>query len=1188
MKKRTLLSTVALGILSVLCALLFVACGDGSTDQGGDGGTGDVDDSPVIPSTFEPIIEISSGEKVSLEFTAGETINLGYENGRYDKYNDADGRLRLVFPVEVKLYAAHADTAPYMMTSETVSIDLSDTVIERQFGYSGDYPGYWDINKLYADEDFKPLFDAYIDACDAKWIMDRVNKTSSGIIDKYIEEFVKKNFPDVDVSDRNDKERLYEDMCDNEPEKYIRDISAAKKAIADTVEIKIQATVAAPQTVALRKIISDDGNHSDTKVPFYSYQTYDELALKIDGVGTKKVDKSLFEDFGSLADEKGVHIKFAEREVVYKGVRYKLESGESRELKTLDGKVYDCNGLKGFEITGDKLVGKSEYYYGSGGAKRGYSEHHINKDDIVSVSSDLYQAHLSLKSYTDEQCSEYKERSIQVPVENVLKPDKWSVDIPDMAVAEIDDKWTDTLVSLEYSDEFKLEMKLSECDATKINRGNLLANIKSAATQVGERTVYCFIGNNSSESKKCTFTLSPSLSHVTFVDKSGLLNEYYEHQTFIVPDVEITEHYYNSYSAYESGVPDSTKTKPAPADTFKGCQAVIDGGVGGTGKIVLGDEALHPEKCDVYEFSVKADTVSSIEVKLDAMFAGIIVGEPVDFCDSYIIATFSHGQTACVPMTEDMVGTASGVGMQDVEITYRGKSATVEMGVHKIKSISVYEGLDKYYLLNDEPSTEVWLTTKFDGEDDFDIIKLPADRTPKLDLTKAGGGSVSISYGGATTSFTYNVIEGAYISYTESEGKLTLSKFVMGKPAADAAAWVPEDIKNIVIPQEIDGKPVVKLAANLFKGQSILRTLTVPATVAEVGAGTVDGCVNLTKLTVTGALQLKSYFTPYKAGTMASKATYPDIPKNLEVVISGDSLCDDFLSDMYFENTGKTLKKLTLNNNVESFGNQSSYDLSYVKSFAGDGDKVFAVDDVVYADGGKTLAYYSAFKTDKVFAIPDDVTAANMTSAYIEQLSVPAGVARLGEGFMNRATSLKKATFASGSAVTVLPDSAFSGCEKLSDFTFPQNLQTIGDFVLSDCLMEKLIIPAGVTSVGTGAFNGAECTHLYVPTGATSSLFAGSYQTIRLNNLAHVAYDGSTGIYKLSVMDINTKDIRLYITGENTDVTNEWYSNGVNQRVSTVYVCEGAASFSIYAGAMSYSGTVVYEKNGETIDKWWS
>lgn len=78
-------------------------------------------------------------------------------------------------------------------------------------------------------------------------------------------------------------------------------------------------------------------------------------------------------------------------------------------------------------------------------------------------------------------------------------------------------------------------------------------------------------------------------------------------------------------------------------------------------------------------------------------------------------------------------------------------------------------------------------------------------------------------------------IESQGIIYTEnsSNDSYTITSYTAGLPA------------NVVIPAELDGLPVTAIGAEAFTDASVLKTLTIPATVNMVGDKAFSGCHNL-------------------------------------------------------------------------------------------------------------------------------------------------------------------------------------------------------------------------------------------------------------------------------------------------------------------------------------------------------
>lgn len=799
---------------------------------------------------------------------------------------------------------------------------------------------------------------------------------------------------------------------------------------------------------------------------------------------------------------------------------------------------------------------------------------------------------LTVKFYKDLTLTDFE--AIRFRADGIQTPTDYQITIPSMNIAEIDQKCAETTLTLGYGDGKNIPLTQDELtgEMTVNPYGKPIAEyIKEFSPRYSAPTTQTVdIEIPTGQKIETEYTLTEAFGYATFSDKTLLDNTLYEYQSFYVPTaLKINEHYYKSYPSYEAQTPDRTET----VDLYEGLfdeLTLAPLGVGQKTVSLVKNGMSNPEKCDTYNLTVLSDTVSEILVELDPLFSGIVIGEPVDLTDCFINVTFMHDQTAKLPLTEDMLGSynESRLGEQDVEIIYRESVRKVTMLIRKVKSFSVYEGLDKTYLLNDEPSfDDVWLTVKFVDEEDEDYVRVPADRFMDFDLSEPGNRSFLITYGGVSKSFAYSVIEGVYITYTVNNGEITLKSFMTGIPEEGVTAFIPEDAKNIALPETIDDLPVTAAAANLFKGQSILRTLVVPASIGNIGAGMVDGCRNLEKLTVSGAVQLKNYFTPYKYAGFPNKPTYPNISSKLEVVITGEILCDDFFADLYCAQSNY-IKKLTLGSNLTDFGTQSI--LNAVKSFTNGGSRtVYALDDVVYTDGGRKLYYYSQYKTSEAFTIPSTVREVCMdTNEYIQSLTVPAGVTTLGEMFMSDCDALTSVTFESGSQVTELPDFAFDGCENLTTFVFPENLTTIGDSVMRYVGLEKIILPQSVSSVGNQAFFEAKCTHFYIPTAATQGFVYnqyGGHNFIILPNLVAVAYDGTVEFAKLTMMadSMSRQTVELYITGEKTNVGNRWYSSASAQKASKIYVVAGAGFNRHY-----YSeNNVIDEAQGGSFTKWW-
>ncbi len=92
------------------------------------------------------------------------------------------------------------------------------------------------------------------------------------------------------------------------------------------------------------------------------------------------------------------------------------------------------------------------------------------------------------------------------------------------------------------------------------------------------------------------------------------------------------------------------------------------------------------------------------------------------------------------------------------------------------------------------------------------------------------------------------------------------------------------------------------------------------------------------------------------------------------------------------------------------------------------------------------------------------------------EVCVPAGVQDIQTAFSGR-TQLRKITFEEGSSITVIPNSAFSGCTNLEEIGLPATVTAIGSDAFYRCSsLRSIEIPEGVTVINGNTFN--ECRNL--------------------------------------------------------------------------------------------------------------
>lgn len=216
------------------------------------------------------------------------------------------------------------------------------------------------------------------------------------------------------------------------------------------------------------------------------------------------------------------------------------------------------------------------------------------------------------------------------------------------------------------------------------------------------------------------------------------------------------------------------------------------------------------------------------------------------------------------------------------------------------------------------------------------------------------------------------------------------------------------------IPSEINGTPVTTIGNAAFRDSSVT-SVTIPASVTEIGANAFAGCTNLTSVTYGGDW------------------------RNLTIQ-SGNPAVEDAAKDAANEQLFDF--KFILNNTavIVIRYKGTAADVTIPSRYKG--KPVTAIDHVAFHDSAVT----SVTIPDSVTAIPDD---AFSHCSQLTNISIP-------------------------NSVTFIGFSAFNSCTSLKSITLPSSLSTIQSYAFCNCgNLETIRIPVSVTSIGNCAF--ADC-----------------------------------------------------------------------------------------------------------------
>lgn len=216
------------------------------------------------------------------------------------------------------------------------------------------------------------------------------------------------------------------------------------------------------------------------------------------------------------------------------------------------------------------------------------------------------------------------------------------------------------------------------------------------------------------------------------------------------------------------------------------------------------------------------------------------------------------------------------------------------------------------------------------------------------------------------------------------------------------------------IPSEINGTPVTTIGNAAFRDSSVT-SVTIPASVTEIGANAFAGCTNLTSVTYGG---------DWSNLTIQSG--------NPAVEDAAKDAANEQLFDFAFtpDNTAVIV------NNYKCKG--TAADVTIPSRYKG--KPVTMIDHLAFHDSAVT----SVTIPDSVTAIPDD---AFSYCSQLTNISIP-------------------------NSVTFIGFSAFNSCTSLKSVTLPSSLSTIQSYAFYNCGNLKTIrIPVSVTSIGNCAFD---------------------------------------------------------------------------------------------------------------------
>ena len=267
---------------------------------------------------------------------------------------------------------------------------------------------------------------------------------------------------------------------------------------------------------------------------------------------------------------------------------------------------------------------------------------------------------------------------------------------------------------------------------------------------------------------------------------------------------------------------------------------------------------------------------------------------------------------------------------------------------------------------------------------------------------------------------------------------------------------------------ELDGIPITEVNSESLRGNTEIKSVTLPSSITNVGYYSFNDCTNLEEVDL-------------------SQTKITSIPNGL------------------FKGC-KSLKTVKLPSTITSIGNEAFYDCRSLTNIEGlDKCKIASIgkDAFVRCNKLESLNFSQATFTtlDDMFyslprlkniTLPETLTSISEDAfkycKALEQVTFPASLTTIGESAFESCTKLETVDM-SKAQLKELPKRLFANCESLKQVDFPSTLTTIGVGSFSNCdaLVKVDLYNTALTTIGDSAFvNDKELTQISLPDSISS------------------------------------------------------------------------------------------------------
>jgi uncharacterized repeat protein (TIGR02543 family) len=383
-------------------------------------------------------------------------------------------------------------------------------------------------------------------------------------------------------------------------------------------------------------------------------------------------------------------------------------------------------------------------------------------------------------------------------------------------------------------------------------------------------------------------------------------------------------------------------------------------------------------------------------------------------------------------------------------------------------------------------------------------------------------------YGGYT--YTYQLINGG------AEAEIY--------KASMTPALSPTPSGSVTLPSALGGKPVTSIGHSALYSCPSLYSVTIPASVKNIGPSTFAMCTGLTAV---------NFAAPSSLTNVGTSAFYNC--KKLPSITLPDSVVS--IQNNAF-NACELLTSFTLPPLVAAL-NDTTFSYSGLSSFTIP-TNITAVGFSVFGN--------STNLTSVTFTSPSQVKTIGQwafeSCDALQEIALPNTVTNIGTGAFRYCYGLSAVTLSA--SLTALPNELFSSCRNLSEVTIPPTVTSIGASTFSACLsLKSITIPASVTTIGVNGFYNCSAMTAVVFSASSGLTTIGSYGFDKCSAVTSVKLPGSVATIGESAFRYCSAMASIEIPASVTYLWKEAFR-----------YCSALSSVTFYGNAPTSLGTSIY------------